>query len=88
MSKKRRTRKEKMMALTRRSYTPLASINQLEPEKLSPRIPEMINLPHGYSYVGKDLRKTIIVTSIITVFNFILYLLLKSGTIRFFNIQF
>lgn len=76
------------MAFTRRSHTPLVDINQLEPEKLSPKVPEMINLPHSYSYVGKDLRKTIIVTSIIAVFNFILYLLLKSGTIRFFNIQF
>lgn len=85
MSKKRRTKKEKMITQIRReslpqiTYTFDSSViieNKRENASSETKISK-----GGYSYVLKDVRKTLIVTSLLVVLNLGFYFLLQNKII-------
>jgi len=87
MSKKRKTRHQKIMAATRRSVLentieilPAAPIEQsasIYPSNLK-----------AYSYVYQDVRKTLLIIVIIAALNIVLFLILKMKIVSLFGIVF
>jgi hypothetical protein len=88
MSKKRKTRKEKMKAVIRtqeslsRESVPVYSIDV--PQPLQPRTVPKVNEKSGnYTYVVTDMRQTFIITSILLTASVILYFLIQNQILRF-----
>jgi hypothetical protein len=88
MTKKRRTKFEKIRANRRQELSEF-SITSLAPtEVITPKSPEIQSTSHvseakSYSYVMLDIKKTMIIISALVTLNAILYLFLK---LRFINI--
>lgn len=82
MSKKRRTKKEKIIAQVRRESQPqfTYSLNTSLPEKQEVIQTTLVSPKntHDYSYVLKDVKKTILITACILAFNTIVYFVLQS----------
>lgn len=85
MSKKRRTKKEKLIAQERRESQPTFtySLNTSFPEKTETIKPthSVEKNTHNYSYVLTDVRKTIIVIASILTVNTILYFVMQSNIV-------
>lgn len=87
MSKKRKTRHQKIMAATRRSVfenaieiLPTAPLEQSEtiyPANLK-----------AYSYVYQEVQKTLLIITIIAALNIVLFLILKMKIVSLFGIVF
>ena len=99
MSKKRKTRHQKIMAATRRNFIESA------PEILSsePTAPTAVSLPRSsislanaqsapdlkiYTYVFQDARKTLLAITVIAALNIVLFLILKMKIVSLFGIVF
>lgn len=92
MSKKRRTRKDKMTALTRRP-TINVSYEQSEPNISLENTPKIAGIKtptthKNYSYVLSETKSTLFITSVIIGLNLILFLILKLKFISLFGISF
>ncbi|OGH16560.1 MAG: hypothetical protein A3C30_05225 [Candidatus Levybacteria bacterium RIFCSPHIGHO2_02_FULL_40_18] len=92
MSKKRKTRSQKIIAATRRNN--LSNITEILPS-LSIEYPAQANhaiepktYAKTYAYVLQDARKTFLVISIIAALNIILFLILKLKVINLFGLVF
>ena len=90
MSKKRKTRREKIIAASR-----IPSLNYsfetLLPELHIRETVEQTKAPvqttaATYAHVIKDIRYTLFATSLIAVINIVLFIALKSKYVRFFGI--
>lgn len=92
MSKKRKTRREKIIAASR-----IPSLNYsfetLLPELHIRETVEQTKAPvqttaAAYAHVIKDIRYTIFATSLIAAINIILFILLKFQFVKFFGMEF
>lgn len=84
MSKKRQTRKEKLVAQSRReSITPpqysISSFINAPKKEFSPTISAK---PHSYAYVITDTQHTLIITLVILLLNSLAYVLLQKHVIN------
>jgi hypothetical protein len=91
MSKKRRTKKEKLTAAARHEFL---SVN-IEPIKLPTSHPKEDIAPlrvnksiNSYTYVVKDVRRTLFVTSVIILINVLFFFILKLRFVSFPGVEF
>ncbi|MBI4091868.1 MAG: hypothetical protein HY427_01535 [Candidatus Levybacteria bacterium] len=90
MSKKRKTRHQKIMAATRRSVLE----NIIDTIETLPAAPleqsEIIYPPNlkAYSYIYQEVQKTLLIITIIVALNIVLFLILRMKIISLFGIVF
>lgn len=84
MSKKRQTRKEKLVAQSRRetSTSPQYSISSFVNSPKKDFSPIISPKPHSYAYVITDTQHTLIVTLVILLLNSLAYVLLQKHVIN------
>lgn len=97
MSKKRRTRKEKMVAVTRHNFrnvlvTP--QVNEIKNEiKIETLIAKEVKTQthtdiRSYAYVAGDIRNTLLITLILIAADIAIFAFLKLKLINLFGIMF
>lgn len=81
MTKKRRTRREKIIASSRRDFSGILLDQNLIESATHATIEKtqsaIVLNERNYSYVSLDIKKTLIITSLLTALNIIFYLTLK-----------
>ena len=87
MSRKRRTKREKLIAeLRRKAYIPKESISSKSKLEAVPlpkiQMNTVTNTPKNYSYVLHDMKKTTIIVSAIFFLNFVIFLLLENNIVK------
>ncbi|MGE5041829.1 MAG: hypothetical protein ACM3IJ_02915 [Candidatus Levyibacteriota bacterium] len=90
MSKKRKTRKEKILTGLRKQNTSFESssptysfdVSKSTSRPIPPIIPDAHSSTLSYAYVGKDVRRTFYVTSFLAGASMVLYLLMQNHIIR------
>lgn len=93
MSKKRQTRKQKVQASTRHDFTNVLTFGgqQIQIAAIptpSHNSPQSTYVTHDYSYVAKDVRKTVLITSVLLGLNIAIFFLLKLSIITIPGIVF
>ena len=98
MSKKRKTRKEKMIAATRHDFStvltssPSESKQEIRIEMPQSKYVESVTprstVSHNYSYVAVDVRQTLLITSLLVLLDIVFFFILKSRLISFSGILF
>ena len=92
MSRKRKTRREKIIAASRRSSLDYFFETQVPNIHIEKIVGETKNPAQTtaalYTYVVKDVRYTLFATSLIAVINIVLFIALKFKYVRFFGIEF
>lgn len=90
MSKKRRTKKEKMTAATRQNLPGVITLPVIREKSPSGNFESSHSSGtlHNHSHVIKDIRKTLILTSILILINIVLYIILKFRFINFQGLNF
>ncbi|HVT01339.1 MAG TPA: hypothetical protein VHE53_03860 [Patescibacteria group bacterium] len=92
MSKKRQTKKQKIAASTRQNFSQVLSAPSISLDlKLTPiqrEIPIQNTPTQDYSYVIADVRKTLLITSLLIILDLVIYFLLKQKIISFFGLTF
>lgn len=98
MSKKRKTKKQKVLAATRQDFSSAITFRNPSEDKQEIRIeiPQSFsateNVPlkkhNNYSYVAADMRKTLAITALLVPINIVFYFILKAKIINFSGILF
>jgi hypothetical protein len=92
MSKKRRTKKEKMAASTRHEFSNVLVLPKMpeitEPAKPAEYTAQKHTASTGYAYVIGDIRRTLFIISAIAILNFIFFLSLKFRLINILGLSF
>ncbi len=95
MSKKRRTKKEKILATSRHdfsqalSYSPINIQEVISTPKLSEnKVTQSKVETYNYSYVAKDMRSTAMITLILIAIDIVLFFVLKLGIVNLKGITF
>ncbi len=93
MSKKRRTRKEKMAAVARRDFGSILVSPQVNEIKIETPIAQVLKTQtridvRSYTYVASDIRNTLTITLILIVANIAIFAFLKLKLINLFGIVF
>ena len=93
MSKKRRTRKEKMAAATRHDFGSILVAPQVNEIKIETPIAQVLKTQtridvRSYTYVASDIRNTLTITLILIVANIAIFAFLKLKLINLFGIVF
>ena len=93
MSKKRRTRKEKMAAVTRHDFGSILVAPQVNEIKIETPIAEEVKTQtridvRSYAYVVNDIRNTLTITLILIAANIAIFAFLKLKLINLFGIVF
>jgi hypothetical protein len=91
MSKKRRTKKEKMNAAARHDLSGLIRLETVKEAASGVLEKPAVHTPRSstnYTYVITGVRKTLTITSIIVFINVVFFLLLKLKLVNIFGIGF
>ena len=90
MAKKRKTRHQKIMAATRRASfdNTIEIVSPQSSEQNTVNTYTATTEIKTYGYVFEDVRKTLLIITIIAVLNIVLYFILKLKIISLFGIVF
>jgi len=90
MSKKRRTRKEKLTALGRHNFRTIIAGEKHEITIVAPK--EAVNTANtqtlSYAHIPQDIRSTVFITTILVGINIIIFTLLRLKLINLFGLVF
>ena len=94
MSKKRKTKKEKIAAASRQTVLKIQNSSE-EFSHVSIMVPEYKetetqrpHTSHNYSYVVKDIRKTLMITLFLIALDIAIFFILKLGIVKIADIAF
>ncbi|HVZ67127.1 MAG TPA: hypothetical protein VG917_02595 [Patescibacteria group bacterium] len=91
MSKKRKTKKEKITAATRQNFSQVLSAPSISLDLSLPKSPAPARITppvQNYSYVLTDVRKTLFITFVLIILDLVIYFFLKQKIISFFGLVF
>ena len=97
MAKKRKTRRQKIIAATRRNFLESAleisssgpALTPVKQPVFTPAVPDHSDPDLKiYTYVLQDARKTLLTIAVIAALNIVLFLILKVRYMSFFDLKF
>lgn len=92
MSKKRRTRQEKIEAQSRQDFSQVFRVSEIKlpqlevPEEAKINIHNQVSINH--THVVKDVKSTLFITSILMVLNVIIFFILKLNIVNILGVRF